>query len=272
MRERALEAHPTHSRVARVWGLVRGFIQQRHESAAEVFSASYRRQTFDAHSQELGKRLGFGVTDGGELARDMPHRAMPLTELKAWGRQARCGQARACRGRCWCRCRCGHTVIDRPNGCREPVCREGGRECLSACGDGITRRGYPCGIALNQHRSAFACELCHGIRPGMIGKKSEGRSREVVVMVLETGVASGRQYIRPCGTPTSATVHLAPGRLIFLDGVLLGQRIQMPSNSCRGQAQTGGEVSRGDGSILGERVPNQVSRCGRRVRPVCRIY
>ncbi len=77
-----------------------------------------------------------------------------------------------------------------------------------------------------------------------------------------------------CAGGSTATATASPGGLTLLDGALFAEDVEVPTDSSRRQSQACGEVTRREGAMLGDRLPDPVAgarvetvRCG-----VCPVH
>ena len=166
--------------------------------------------------EQARERVGLGVTELGELACDVLHGAVSLTQLHT-------GQGRALR--------------DRPGGGSETVGGQRRRKGLSARGDVLAGGGELDRVALLQLGSALAGELAHRVGSGVLGKEPQGRRGNIVIVAVHAGVPSRGEDVCAGGPATTATASTSDGWLALLDGALLGERVQVSTDSSGRQAQ-----------------------------------
>jgi len=189
---------------------------QGDERGADVLAVGERGKALDMDSEQARERVGLGVTELRELCCDVLHRAMPLAQLHT-------GQGRA--------------LSNGSGGGGETVRDQCGRKRVRTDSDVIAGGGQLRGIALFELGAALAGELAHRVGAGVIGKKPQRRSRDVVVVTAHAGVTGRGQDVGAGGPAATATRTTSDGGLALLDGTLLGKRVEVTADGGRCQAQ-----------------------------------
>ncbi len=187
------------------------------------------RQALDVNPEQARERVGLGVTELWELGSDMLHRAMPLAQLHAGH-----GCARS----------------DRPRGRGETVDGQCCRQRLGARGDVITGFDDVNRVARFDLGASFLGEVAHGILTGVFSEEAQRRGGDVVAVAAHAGVTRLGQDVCPGGPTTTAAVPTSGCRLMFLDGALFGQEVEVTTDSCGSQPQTRCEGRCRDGAEL----------------------
>ncbi len=189
---------------------------QGDERGADVLAVGECRQALDVNSEKARERVGLGVTELRELGCDVLHRAMSLAQLNT-------GQ--------------GCALSDRSGGSGEAVGDQCRRECVGADGDVIAGSGELGRVAVLELGAPFAGELAHRVDAGVLGKKPQRRSRDVVVVTAHAGMTGRGQDVGAGGPAATATRTTSDGGLALLDGTLLGKRVEVTADGGRCQAQ-----------------------------------
>lgn len=189
---------------------------QGDERGADVLAVGEGRQALDVNPEQARERVGLGVTELRELGCDVLYRAMPLAQLHT-------GQGRA--------------LANRSGGGGESVGDQCRRQSVRASGDLIASGSELRGIALLNLGTAFAGELAHRVGAGVLGKKAQCGGGDVVVVAAHASVTGRGQDIRTGGAAAAATCGTSGSGLAFLDGALLGERVEVTAHSSRRQAQ-----------------------------------
>ena len=101
-------------------------------------------------------------------------------------------------------------------------------------------------------------ELTHGILTGVLGKKPQRRGGHVVVVAVHADVTGLGQDVCTGRASAAAAVTGSIGRLVFHDGALLDEQVEVTTDRGGRQAQAAGEGARGERAILGDRLPDPV--------------
>lgn len=189
---------------------------QGDERGADVLAVGERGKALDMDSEQARERVGLGVTELRELCCDVLHRAMPLAQLHT-------GQGRA--------------LSNGSGGGGETVRDQCGRKRVRTDSDVIAGGGQLRGIALFELGAALAGELAHRVGAGVVGKEPQRRGGDVVVVTAHAGVTGRGKDVCPSGPAATATRAPSSGRLTLLDGPLLGERVEVTTDSSRRQAQ-----------------------------------
>lgn len=209
---------------------------QGDERGADVLAVGERGKALDVHSEQARERVGLGVTELRELCCDLLHRAMPLAQLHT-------GQGRA--------------RPDRSGRGRETVGGQCRRQDRGTRGDVRICFGQQPGIALFELGVAFVGEVVDRSLAGVLGKKTQRRDGDMVVVAAHAVVTGFGQDVG-AGGPTTAA-HTRGRRLTRRDGTLLGEQVEVTTDGSRSQAQTRGKSRRGDRAKLGDGLPYPVS-------------
>ena len=199
------------------------------------------RQALDVNSEQPRERVGLGIAELRELCCDVLHRAMPLAQLHT-------GQGRA--------------LSDRSGGGGETVGGQRRSQCLGARGDVLACFGERHGISLFELGVAFEGEVAHGILTGVLRKKAQSRSGNVVVVADQANVAGLGQDVCAGGPTTTPAERTSRGGLVLADGALFGEQVEVTTDRGGSQSQTRGEGRSGERSQLGDRLPDPVPGAG----------
>ena len=111
-------------------------------------------QSLDVDAEQLGEGLRLGVTELGELGRDVLHRAVALAQLDA-GERRGTGDGDGSRAR------------------GIPLALEGGHESRGALGDGGVRVRHLLLTALGEPARPLVGERTHGAAAGVGGEEAD---------------------------------------------------------------------------------------------------
>jgi len=184
-------------------------------------------EALHVNSEQARERVGLGVTELRELCGDVPNGAVPLAQLHA-------GQGRA--------------LSDRSGGGGEAVGGQGRRKDLNALGDALSCLAELHGKTLLELSGALTRKVAHGILARMLGKETQRRDGDVVVVAAHAIVAGFGKDV--CARGSAATTHppqrTGGRRLALLDSALFGKQVEVATNGRWSQAKTRGERCGGD--------------------------
>ena len=198
-------------------------------------------QALDVNPQQSRKSVSLGIAERRELGCDLLNRAVPLAKLHPVHGPARC---------------------DGSGGSGEPVGVQRRRQCLRAGGDVLARRGELCRVPRFEVCVAFAGELAHGIRSGVLLKKTQRRSGHVLVVTVHASVTGLGEDVCASGpaAPPPGPASVSGG--VFLDVALFGEQVEVTADRGRRQLQLRGEGGNGQRSLLADHLPDPVPSAG----------
>ena len=193
------------------------------------------RLTLHANPQQLREHFSLGVTKCRKLGCDVLNRAMPLAQLNAGH---------------------GHVFSGGSDGRGETIGVEYSRQCLGAGGDVRARGRKLSGVSRLELCAVFAGELVDGIRTGVFREKAQRGSGQVGIVAFHPRMTDLGENVG-AGRPPTATIA-SGGGFGFFDRAVFGEQVEVTADRRGRQPQARGEVCSGEGTILGDRLPDPV--------------
>ena len=212
---------------------------------ADVVAVGERGQALDVYPEQAGERVGLGLAELGELPRDVLHRAVPLTQLRAEPRYAGGG---------------------RPDRGGVAVGGQGLGEGFRARRNGLAGRLDPRPVPALELAEALLGEGADGAVAEAGAQVAQRRRREVVVAGRHHGVAAVGGDVPPRGPPPAAP---GLGRLPDGDEAVGRQGVEVTADGCRRQPEPAGEHAGAQRAALEHGAADTVTRA--RVRRLSRL-
>lgn len=209
-----------------------------------MLAGSQRGQPLDVDAEQLREGVGLGLAEFGELRRDMPDRAMTLTDLDTGQPADRHGPRRR-----------GKTIA-----------RQGLDQGVGLGHHGAVGGSEVSGIPALQLRGPTASKSRDSFTTGTLPQEPQDLDRQIVVIPRER-IESGRS-----SHPLTRRAPATPRRRRTESGLALDDRtvsregIEVAAHRCRSELQLAPQRGRADRPARGDRREHAVARAALRSR------
>ena len=150
----------------------------------------------------------------------------------------------------------GHVFSGGSDGRGETIGVEYCRQRLRAGGDVRARGRELSNVSRLELCAVFPGERVDGIRTGVFSEKAKRGGGQVGVVAFHPRVTGLGENVG-AGRPPTATIA-SGGGFGFLDRAVFGEQVKVTADRRGRQPQARGEVGSGEGTILGDRLPDPV--------------
>lgn len=195
-------------------------------------ASSQGGEPLDVHAEQTRDRLSLGVAELGELLRHPADRTVALAQLDPVERAGG----------------------DRTSGRGEAVLGHHLDEHLGAIGDVVPGVGEARRIPALEGGDPLASKGGYGVWPSVLVEVAQRLSGQLVVSARQGAVPPLGHHVGPGWPAPAARMSWGWrwGRLVLLDGAVVGQGVEMAADRCGGQAQQSPDLGRSDGTVLGD--------------------